>query len=110
MSASDAEKVAALAADTPVLAFFRDFAAIREISRFPGWAGVTGADSQKRRVEIFEDFNNGRFDGLAVSYGVARMGVRFPSAKTMVFVDPVACPATMAQAAARAPQAKTVLL
>jgi len=105
------EKVAALVVDgAPVLAFFLKQDDVVEISKLPGWAAITGATPRRRREEVIEGFNQGRFDGLAVTYGVASCGYRFPGAKTLAFAEINNDPTVMAQAAHRAPQAKTVLV
>jgi hypothetical protein len=95
--------------DPPWVVFFSSAKCAKALAAVPGWTGFTGAERSDERVEAIKAFNAGKFQGISLTYAAGAMGIRFPNAKTKVFVGTVD-PDTMAQASHRAPQAKTVLL
>lgn len=74
----------------------------------PRWRGITGANSGELDAAVLA-FNRGEIDGLALTFASGCCGFRLHGAKTLAMIG-TADSNVMAQAAARAPGAKTVLL
>ena len=92
---------------TPIVAFAPTKRLVEELAQLPGWMGIAGSFGDLDLA--VEAFNDGALGGLALTYGAGSMGFRLPAAKTLVLIG--TAPAdVMAQACARAPQAKTVFL
>jgi hypothetical protein len=72
------------------------------------WMGVTSA-TMGSLGEAVRAFNAGELDGLALTFGAGAMGIRLYGAKTLAMIGTSGLD-LMAQAEARAPGAKVVLL
>lgn len=95
------------ALEKPVVAFAPTHRLVQELAQLPGWIGIAGSFGDLDMA--VEAFNDGAISGLALTYSAGSMGFRLPAAKTLVLIG-TAHEEVMAQACARAPQAKTVLL
>lgn len=104
------DKVAVLVSSyaTPIVAFSSRHDEVVALGCRPRWVGVSGTNSRDLDAAV-RAFNQGEVDGLALTFSLGCMGFRLHGAKTLVMIG-TASADVMAQAAARAPGATTVLL
>jgi hypothetical protein len=95
--------------EKPVVAFSALRKDVNDLGMLPRWAGLDGQRGSKDLEAAVLAFNHGELDGLAITFSFGCCGFRLWGAKTLVMIG--TAPANvMAQAAARAPGATTVLL
>ena len=103
------EKVVELAThEGPVVAFCSSQKAVTVLGLLPGWRGVSGANHRQLESAVLA-FNEGLLNGLALTFKAGAMGFRVKGAAKVAFLG-TAHPDLLAQCAARAPGAETVLL
>lgn len=95
------DRAARYAAEGPVAVFVNKASDARDLGSRPRWAPYCGAMSQKDREKAVRRFNANQLDGIAMTYTAGSMGFRLRSAKVLVFIDPPADQALLAQCAAR---------
>jgi len=93
----------------PVVAFSALKKDVLELGMQPRWAGITGDSHSSDLEKAVLAFNQGELDGVAFTFAAGSMGFRLRGAKTLVMIG-AGDANVMAQAAARAPGANTVLL
>lgn len=93
---------------TPCVAFSARLDEVHALGNQPRWAGISGANTDDLETAVLA-FNQGKLDGIALTFSSGCMGFLLRDAMTLVMIG--TAPAdVMAQAAARAPGATKVIL
>jgi len=89
------------ATETPVVIFSAHRAPIDMLAKRPGWITVTGSTSPAKRAQIEDDFQAGKYKGIAGTIRAMSEGMTLTYASHVLFVDLDWTPARNTQASDR---------
>lgn len=84
--------------ETPLIVCSSHRKPIDTLAKRKGWARISGSESAEKRTEIENDFQAGKYRGLAMTTRAGGIGLTLTHASEMIFVDLDWTPALNAQA------------
>lgn len=84
--------------EEPLVVFSAHRAPVDVLAGRPGWARISGEETDRERTEIVSAFQEGRLKGVALTIGAGREGLTLTRASQMLFVDLAWTPAWNSQA------------
>lgn len=82
----------------PVIFFSAHREVIDILGRRPGWGKIVGGMSSDAKAKVQDDFQNGKYAGLAITIGAGSEGLTLTRANRAVFIDRTWTPARNEQA------------